>query len=208
MTSSDELTQWILQLQSDQTDLRDDAARRIWQLYGDDLLKFARKRLGAVRRREDEEDVLQSVFKSFCLRQRRGQFDLAGRDDLWSVLVMITLRKVANAIARQARQRRDFRREVATDQGGNDDSDSNRLSLARVASDELSPDAAIMISEEMRRRLDLLPEPLQRVALWKLEGYTNEEIADNAMLGCATRTVERKIQRIRHIWRRAEDGPP
>jgi DNA-directed RNA polymerase specialized sigma24 family protein len=38
---------------------------------------------------------------------------------------------------------------------------------------------------------------LQSVARWKLEGYTDEEIA--ARLGCVTRTVERKLARIRKI---------
>jgi DNA-binding CsgD family transcriptional regulator len=34
--------------------------------------------------------------------------------------------------------------------------------------------------------------------LWKLEGYTNDEIA--AKLGCARRTVERKLRVIRAVW--------
>jgi ECF sigma factor len=39
---------------------------------------------------------------------------------------------------------------------------------------------------------------LRNVATWKLEGYTDEEIA--ARVGCVTRTVERKLARIRRIW--------
>lgn len=39
---------------------------------------------------------------------------------------------------------------------------------------------------------------LRSVATWKLEGYTDAEIA--ARLGCVTRTVERKLARIRSIW--------
>jgi DNA-directed RNA polymerase specialized sigma24 family protein len=35
------------------------------------------------------------------------------------------------------------------------------------------------------------------VAVWKMEGYTNEEIAGK--LGCATRTVERKLFLIRRV---------
>jgi DNA-directed RNA polymerase specialized sigma24 family protein len=34
--------------------------------------------------------------------------------------------------------------------------------------------------------------------LWKLEGYTNQEIAGK--LGCALRTVERTLRLIRRIW--------
>ena len=43
-------------------------------------------------------------------------------------------------------------------------------------------------------------ETLRRVALWKMEGYTNEEIADK--LGVTCRSVERKLQRIRGKWTR------
>jgi len=44
---------------------------------------------------------------------------------------------------------------------------------------------------------------LRQVALWKMEGYTIEEIARR--LGCVPRTVERKLKVIRSIWnQRAE----
>ena len=41
-------------------------------------------------------------------------------------------------------------------------------------------------------------ETLQNIALLKLQGHTNDEISDQ--LNCATRTVERKLNRIREIW--------
>ena len=43
---------------------------------------------------------------------------------------------------------------------------------------------------------------LRQIAVWKLECYTNEEIA--AKLGCVVRSVERKLQLIRNMW--AKDG--
>ena len=47
--------------------------------------------------------------------------------------------------------------------------------------------------------LELLPdESLQHVAVRKLEGYSNREIA--VELGIALRSVERKLQCIRTIW--------
>jgi DNA-directed RNA polymerase specialized sigma24 family protein len=49
--------------------------------------------------------------------------------------------------------------------------------------------------------MEQLGDPiLQSVATWKLEGYTNHEIA--ARLGCVTKTVERKLARIRGKWAR------
>jgi hypothetical protein len=74
-------------LRSDDPGVRNAAARQIWERYFRDLLTLARKNLDKrIRLRTDEEDVAQSMFKSFCLRQQRGEFDLAGRDDLWRLL--------------------------------------------------------------------------------------------------------------------------
>ena len=50
----------------------------------------------------------------------------------------------------------------------------------------------------------MLKDPgLRQIALWKLEGYTNPEIA--AKLDCTVRTVERKLERIRAYWEKAKD---
>ena len=43
-----------------------------------------------------------------------------------------------------------------------------------------------------------IPE-LRQIALWKVEGYTHEEIA--ARLDCVPRTIERKVSRIRLLWK-------
>src|SRR5437762_499594 len=58
---------------------------------------------------------------------------------------------------------------------------------------------AAQMADECRRLLDELGDPeLRSVALWKLEGYTNAEVA--AKLGCVVGTVERKLRAIRTIW--------
>jgi DNA-directed RNA polymerase specialized sigma24 family protein len=58
---------------------------------------------------------------------------------------------------------------------------------------------AAQFAEECRRLLaGLADEQLRAIALWKMEGYTNEEIA--AKLGCVPRTVERKLGMIRSRW--------
>jgi len=43
---------------------------------------------------------------------------------------------------------------------------------------------------------------LAKVAVWKMEGHTNEDIATK--LDCTPRTVERKLRLIRKIWERAD----
>ena len=58
---------------------------------------------------------------------------------------------------------------------------------------------ATLIAEEFRLRLDGLGDDgLRQIATWRMEGYSNEEIA--ARLGCVTRSVERKLRLIRQTW--------
>src|SRR5271157_4853009 len=101
MNRNGSVTRLIRDLRDGDQASREAAARRIWERYFTALLGLARKHLDdQVRRREDEEDVLQSMYKSFCLRQQRGDFDLAGRDELWKLLVTITICKARNAANR------------------------------------------------------------------------------------------------------------
>jgi hypothetical protein len=47
--------------------------------------------------------------------------------------------------------------------------------------------------------LDLLGDKtLRQVAVWKMEGYGNHEIANK--LACSLRTVARKLEAIRILW--------
>jgi DNA-directed RNA polymerase specialized sigma24 family protein len=57
----------------------------------------------------------------------------------------------------------------------------------------------VQVVEEYQRLLAALGDDrLRSVAVWKLEGYTNAEIA--AKLGRAPSTVERKLRLIRDAW--------
>ncbi len=55
-----------------------------------------------------------------------------------------------------------------------------------------SPVEAVVLNEALERRLHALADPeLRKIALWRLEGYTNSEIAGR--LDCTERSVERKL---------------
>ena len=62
---------------------------------------------------------------------------------------------------------------------------------------EPSPEFAAQVTEECERLLSLLPA-YRQIALWKMEGYTNDEIAGK--LDCAVPTVERRLRLIRKTW--------
>jgi DNA-directed RNA polymerase specialized sigma24 family protein len=198
------VTRLIIDLRSDEPAVREVAARLVWGRYFRELLVLARNHLSArIRSRVDEEDVLQSMYKSFCIRQRRDDFDLANRDELWNLLVRITLRKARNTANRHLQGKRDFRQEdaEAADRPGEEPPGTI---LDRTDSDGPTPAEAALLNEALELRFQRLKDPdLRRIALWKLEGYTNPEIATR--LDCTLRTVERKLERIRAYWETARD---
>jgi RNA polymerase sigma-70 factor (ECF subfamily) len=158
-----------------------------------------------VRRRTDAEDVVQSVYRSFFDRQKRGEFEIRDRDDLRALLARITLNKVRNAAIRERRQVRDARRERHDAGAGAEDSFGSPL--AALEGREPTPEEAAMLEEDGARLvaavaelIDALDERLQRVARWKLEGLTNREIAGADRLDCSERNVERMVAAIRRKW--------
>lgn len=198
------VTRLISRLRSDNADDRNEAARVIWHRYFHALLALARDNLHArIRCRENEEDVLQDMYASFCRRQRRGEFDLAGRDELWGLLVRITLCKVRNTANKHARKRRDIGREQAWSAGVEAGALSKELHGLQDRGP--APDEAALLNESLEQRLALLGDPdLRSLALRKLEGWTNAEIA--ATVGRTERSIERKLKRIRECWRDEEPG--
>ena len=170
------------------------AAQELWEAYFQKLIGLARARLSRVSTPiADAEDVALSAFDSFYRRAERGEFPrLEDRDDLWQLLFVLTVRKAINLVRYQGRQSRGSGRLVSL-------SDLEGLEADLVLSSEPSPEFAAEMVDECRRLLDLLPDAtLRSVALWKLEGYSNGEIARR--LGCVEKTVERKIRAIRDVW--------
>ncbi len=205
MPTRGSVTRLIIDLRSDEAAVRELAARLVWGRYFQELLALARSHLSArIRGREDEEDVLQSMYKSFCLRQRRGDFDLSNRDQLWKLLVQITLRKARNIANRHLLARRDVRRDAGGNSAPPDGFDDQATLLNQLDMDEPTPAEAALLNEALEQRFQALREPeLRLIAQKKLEGYTNQEIAQE--LKCTVRTVERKLERIRTYWGKAED---
>jgi DNA-directed RNA polymerase specialized sigma24 family protein len=205
MTTEDDgsVTRWIGDLKAGDAD----AAGQLWQRYFDGLVRLARKKLAGARKGgavEDEEDAALSAFKSLCAGAALGRFDLLkDRDDLWKLLVKITLRKVFDQVERQGRQKRGSGRLVGAEALAGVDPDSPG-GFDQCIGREPTPAFAAMLVEELELRLDRLDDPsLKQVALWRMEGYTNNEIA--AKLGCVSRSVERKLDLIRKAWLR--EGP-
>src|SRR4051812_22870979 len=85
-----------------------DAAELLWARYFRPPAGPARARPRSVpRRAADEEDVALSAFDSVCRRAAEGRFPrLDDRDDLWRLLVLITMRKAIALAEHERRPRR------------------------------------------------------------------------------------------------------
>jgi RNA polymerase sigma factor (sigma-70 family) len=204
--SDGSVTQMIDRFRSGSPDSSDEAARRIWVRYLPRLLILARRHLDRrIRVLQDEEDLVQSMGRSFFHRLRRGDFDLADRDALWALLVTITLNKARNTTDRHFAARRDVRRVGPLPRSDGRRSDAPDQ-VPALESPEPTPAEAALLNEALQRRLQALPEPdLRQVALMKLEGSTNHEIAE--ALKCGQRSVERKLNLIRKRWQAVGEDP-
>jgi DNA-directed RNA polymerase specialized sigma24 family protein len=197
MSTSLSIRSWIRRLEGGDRV----AVERLWKHYFERLVAVARhKLLGVPRQMADEEDVVLSALKSFCRAARQRRFPrLADSGDLWQILVMLTRNKAAKLRDYHRRDKRDARR---VQQMSPPAADADALFLDLIESSEPDPQFAALVAEQCQFLLELLPdEQLRQMALRKMEGYTNDEIA--TQFCCAPATVERRLARIRKCWLRA-----
>lgn len=175
------------------------AQQEVWDRFFEPLAARVRARLAPrFRRVADEEDVALSALNSLFRRLQEGRFSLHTPDDLWRLLLRMASRKAIDRVKREKTRKRG---------GGQVRGDSVRLQVdddspqpvGEPSDQALSPEMELMFLDEVRRLLDLLSDAsLERVAALKLEGYTNVEISER--LDCSSKTIERKLSRIRKIW--------
>jgi DNA-directed RNA polymerase specialized sigma24 family protein len=182
------------------------AIAELWSRYFDRIVRLARQRLRETARRvADEEDVAVSVFRCLCAGAQNGRLaEIGHRDDLWRVLVTMTLRKTIDQqryLAGRKRGGGKVRGESIFARAGHE---SHLGGLHQFGDGAPSPQMLAIIEEEGSRLLDSLDDRnLRQVAIWKLEGFTNDEIAQRMQL--TTRSIERKLQRIREKWSQVDN---
>jgi DNA-directed RNA polymerase specialized sigma24 family protein len=195
------VTRWIGDLKAG----GDAAAQRLWERYFDRLVRLAYAKLRARRRpgdAEDEEDAALSAFDSFCRGAAQGRFPLlTDRDDLWRLLVVLTVRKALGQLERLNAARRGGGRVVG--EAGLPGDGGGESPISRLIGDEPTPELAAEVVEQYRRLRESLGDDVARRVLdLRLEGYSREEIAGR--LGCAEKTVTRKLNLIRSTWLKGE----
>ena len=168
------------------------AAAELFNRFSRRLVLLAGSRLDRlVRGRVDPEDVVQSAYRSFFARLADGQFSLDEWDEVWGLLVRITLRKCGHKLEHARAARRDATREVALT-GSPDDSGDAWQPIARNP----TPVEALVLAETVEALMSGFDEREQEIVGLRLQGHAEREISDS--VGRSERTVRRVLERLRH----------
>ncbi len=175
------------------------AATDLYRTYASRLIALARNHLSAkMAARFDAEDVVQSVCRSFFARARDGQFAVQASDELWRLLVAITLHKTRRAVKHHQRGKRGVDQEVA----GQGIFGVPVEVLARAPAPEEAIALADLLETVMRRC-----SPLDRQIIeLRLQGCTVEDIA--AQTRRSERTIWRVLKRARQEWDQYDECGP
>lgn len=195
MTFDDSISHWIDRAKAG----NERAIQRLWERYFSRLVQLANKKLQEKNYRfrvADGEDVALSAFKSFWKGIAGKRFPrLDDRDALWRLFVVITARKASDYAAHDRAGKRGGGRVGGESVFAGSQEDDYR-GIASIISNEPTPEFAALVAEEYEKLLvGLGDDTLRKIAVWKMEGLTNDEIA--ARLSVARRTVARKVSLIR-----------
>lgn len=187
------ITQWITGAKG-----RDAAAESdLWKHYFEKVVRLARGRMFALQGTVyDEEDAAASALRSVFRGLQAERFpELDDRHNFWRIVVVVTQRKLRGQWRKETAGRR--RPDPAEAAG-------QRIDINELISTEPTPEFITEMMDETESLLERLgDETLRRITLLRMDGMTNDEIA--SQLGCATKTVERKLERIRAMWDVADE---
>ena len=87
-----------------------DGQRAVFEKYSRRLSQLASRHISdQMARRFDDEDILQSTFRSFFRRYDRGEFEIETEQQLWRLLAKMTLCKTRSYARQHTAQKRDIR---------------------------------------------------------------------------------------------------
>ena len=182
------VSHWISDLKAG----NDDAMGPLWNRYFEILSAFAKTKLhGARTTVVDCDDIAASALNALWIGVREGRFQkLDDRNDLWQLLVVIASRKVSN-VHRKEKQRGE-KGESALAQH------TDALGLRELLQAGPSEQMTNQIPLSCEELLSQLDKKHREVALMRLAGHSNQEIADSR--DCSVKTVERYMNMIRVVW--------
>ncbi len=172
------------------------AAEELFTCYSKRLTRLAEQHLSKkVATRIDGEDVVQSAFRTFFRRHGAGEFQIDHSNQLWRLLVTITLRK-AHAVGRyHTGEMPDARQDVGSDAEG---------WVAEGVAREPGPEEAAMLVDEIDCLLRGLPDVHGHILSMRLQGQSVAEIAPQ--LGISRMSVYRALELLQGRLEKGEGG--
>ena len=173
------------------------ALANLWQRYWESMVRLAGRRCQYRKALVDPEFIAQSVFNQVCQQIINGELeDVKNRGEFWGILLNLTRNKAIDHIRRETRLKRggDMKQQAATTDGPDP---VDQLQASRSYSEE-AVDASdllnsILVQLDREDPQHMLSDLLQR----RIAGQTVTELAEHYQL--TTRTIERKLNRIRSV---------
>jgi RNA polymerase sigma-70 factor (ECF subfamily) len=159
------------------------AAEELFVQYARQLIRLAEQHLSRnLAGKVEGEDIVQSVFRTFFRRSAEGEFRIDSSDQMWRLLVQITLRK-ARA---KGRYHTAERRDVNADESGGD-----KVWFEEAITQEPGPEQAVVLVDQIEALVRGLPELYATVLDMRLQGYSVAEIAPQ--VGVSRQTIYRAL---------------
>ena len=168
----------------------------LWAKYWNQLVRAAQRQCQYKTAMVDPEFIAQSVFRHVCHQFQEGDMiEIADREYFWAILLNLTKNKAIDHFRRETRQKRGggFNRVTLTGEDG------ECLENPIPDSQSLEDREAVELLDHFKHLLDA-EDPsgtLSDILLTRLAGESNKAIG--VALGISTRTVDRKIERIRLV---------
>ncbi len=166
----------------------DDAATELYMRYAHRLQALTHAQTSNdLKQRVDNEDLVQSIFRTFFRRVARGQYDVPDGEELWKLLLVIGLNKIRSTAVHHRAHKRDVGR-TATGPAA--------LEAQQTQSHQFDETGLVTLELTIEELLSQLPPQYREIVNYRIAGYDVSEIAD--MTKRSKRTVERILQAFRH----------
>ncbi len=166
----------------------DDAFTRLYEQYTEHLKHYLQSKISTrFQTRFDTDEVVISMWETVAKGlQQEGRFTFDEDEDVWRLLVSISLNKLRRNIERESAEKRGAHREQALH-------DQQLDAIARRPSMEEQVHAGELIDQIVQR----VDAETAMILHMRLDGDLQAEIARK--LDIDERTVRRKMQRVRQV---------
>jgi len=169
-----------------------DAEAEIHRAFVDRLVRLASQRINQrFQAKIDPEEVVQSVFVSFFQRNAAGAFQFDDWNDLWCLLVKITVRKCSTRVSGFMTAKRD----VSVERSPKSKTDGSSMVLR---SPDPNPQEIAIFNESLDQLFDLLTPLQQEIVTLRLQGCSKVEISQK--IGRTERTIYRSLNQVQSAF--------